>query len=48
MIITLLFSAAISAALSYLNGENDLTDPIIIIAIVLFNAVIGVIQESRA
>lgn len=48
MIITLLFSAAISAALSYLNGENDLTDPIIIIAIVIFNAVIGVVQESRA
>lgn len=48
MIITLLVSAAISAALSYLTGENDLTDPIIIIAIVIFNAVIGVIQESRA
>lgn len=48
MIITLIISAAISAALSFFMGEGDLTDPVIMLSIVMLNSVIGVIQESRA
>ncbi len=48
MIITLIISAAVSAAVSFFMGEGDLTDPVIILSIVTLNAVIGVIQESRA
>ena len=48
MIIILLAAAAVSFAVSLLQGEADFTDPIIILAIVLLNAVTGVLQESRA
>lgn len=48
MIITLLAAAVISSAMAYLEGTNDYIDSIIIIAIVVFNAVLGVIQESKA
>lgn len=48
MIITLILSAAISAGVSFFMGEGDLTDPVIILSIVILNAVIGVIQEFRA
>lgn len=48
MIITLIASAAISFFVSKANGEQNITDPLIILAIVIFNATIGVIQESRA
>ena len=48
MIVILLAAAAISFALSLLNGEADFVDPIIILSIVVLNAVMGIVQESRA
>ena len=48
MIIVLLAAAAISMSVSLLNGERDFADPIIILAIVVLNAVLGVIQENKA
>lgn len=48
MIIILLIAAAISFAISFLQGETDFVDPIIILIIVVLNALFGVIQESRA
>lgn len=48
MIIILLLAAGISAAMSYLEGSGDYIDSIIIIAIVVFNACMGLIQESKA
>lgn len=47
MIIILLIAAAISAAVSVLEGES-LADVIIILSVVLINAVLGVYQESKA
>ncbi len=48
MIITLIVSAIISFAISYFNHDGDILDPVIILSIVFLNAIIGVIQESRA
>ena len=48
MILTLLAAALISFLASYSRGEADFTDPCIILAIVLVNAVIGVFQEQKA
>ena len=48
MIIILIIASALSAGISYLQGENDYVDSIIIIAIVVFNALMGVIQEAKA
>ena len=48
MIITLIIAAIISAIVSKMNGESDYIDSIIIIAIVIFNAVMGLIQEQKA
>lgn len=48
MILTLLAAALISFVASYMQGSADFTDPIIILAIVLINAVIGVWQERKA
>lgn len=48
MILTLLVAAAISFAVSFLKGEIDLVDPIIILSIVIINAVLGVFQEAKA
>lgn len=48
MIIILLISALISALMSYIEKTNDYADSIIIISIVVINAIIGVIQESKA
>ncbi len=48
MILTLIGAAAISTAVSFLNGEKDLTDPIIILVIITVNAVLGVVQETKA
>ncbi len=48
MIIILLVAAAISFVTSIMNGESDYADSIIILCIVIFNAIIGVIQEHRA
>ena len=48
MVIVLIFSAIASFVVSYLGGEKDYLDSIIILAIVVLNAVLGVIQESKA
>ena len=47
MIIVLIIAGIISGAVGYMNGEG-FTDAIIILAIVLLNAVIGVVQEAKA
>lgn len=48
MIIILIISAIISAVVSYLEGTGDYFDSIIIIAIVIFNGIMGLIQEAKA
>lgn len=48
MIIILLVAASISAIMSYMEGTNEYMDAIIIVAIVFFNALMGVIQENKA
>lgn len=48
MILILIFAALISFFVSYMNGEADYIDPVIIFAIILMNAVIGVVQEAKA
>ena len=47
MIIILLIAALISGVLAAVEGES-FTDVIIILAVVLFNAILGVYQESKA
>ena len=48
MIIILIIASIISAIVSKMQGENDYVDSIIIIGIVVFNALMGVIQEAKA
>ena len=48
MILLLLGAAVVSFVVSYWNGEKDFMDSAIIIAIVLLNAFLGIIQESKA
>lgn len=48
MIIILLFAAAISFGISLLGGERDFVDPVIILVIVVLNAILGVVEESKA
>ena len=48
MIIILILAAGISALVSYFEGTGDYFDSIIIISIVIFNGIIGLIQENRA
>ena len=48
MIIILIIASIISAFTSYMQGENDYIDSIIIIAIVVLNAIMGLVQEERA
>ena len=48
MIITLIIAAIISAIISRINGEGDYIDSLIIIVIVIFNAIMGLIQEEKA
>ena len=48
MVIILLIAAGISFFVSTLEGTNDFIDPIIIIGIVVFNAILGTIQEAKA
>ena len=48
MIIILLAASAASFGVSWLKGEADFTDSVIIIMIVVINAVLGVIQENKA
>ena len=48
MIIILLIAAVVSAVVAKLDGSGDYFDSIIIIAIVVFNALMGLIQEAKA
>jgi len=48
MIIMLLAAAAISAVTTIIQGENDFADLIIILAVVLINTVLSLVQESKA
>ena len=48
MIIMLIVAAIISAVVSVYSGENDFADVIIILFVVIVNAVLGVVQESKA
>ncbi len=48
MLIILMIAAAVSAVTGMVSGEGEWTEVIIIIAVVLLNAVLGVIQESKA
>ena len=48
MIIILIIASIVSAVISNMQGENDYIDSIIIIAIVVLNALMGVIQEAKA
>lgn len=48
MILVLIAAAVISFFVSAMQGEADFTDTLIILAIVVLNAVLGVIQEEKA
>ena len=48
MIIILIIASIISALVSKIEGSNDYIDSIIIIVIVVFNAILGLIQENKA
>lgn len=48
MVIVLIIAALVSFGVSYLKGESDFADSIIILLIVILNAVLGLIQESKA
>ena len=48
MIIILIIASIVSAVISYIQGENDYIDSVIIIAIVILNAIMGVVQEAKA
>lgn len=48
MIVILLISAFISGYISYISHEDDYTEPIIILAIVVLNALFGSLQELKA
>ena len=48
MLIILMVAAGVSALTGMISGENEWAEVIIIIAVVLLNAILGVIQESKA
>ena len=48
MLIILLAAAAVSAVTGMLSGHSEWAEVIIILAVVLLNAILGVIQESKA
>lgn len=48
MLIILMAAAGVSALTGVLAGENEWAEVIIILAVVLLNAVLGVLQESKA
>lgn len=47
-VIILFIACIISFATGIIEGKKDFVEPVVILAIVIFNAVIGVYQESRA
>ncbi len=48
MIIILIIASIISAVMAYLEGSHDYMDSLIIIGIVVFNAIMGLVQEAKA
>ena len=48
MLIILLIAAGVSALTSFLAQENEIAEVVIILAVVLLNAILGVLQESKA
>lgn len=48
MIIILIVAAAISGVMAIIEGGEGIADVVIIMAVVLINAVLGVVQESKA
>jgi len=48
MIIILISASIISAIVAKVEGNNDYMDSIIIVAIVIFNAIMGLVQEAKA
>ena len=48
MIVILLAAAAVSFVTARLSGEGGLTDSLVILGIVVLNAVIGTVQQTRA
>ncbi len=48
MVIILLIAAVVSFATAVIGGDADYIDPVVILAIVIMNAVIGTVQENRA
>ncbi len=48
MVLILLLSAGVSFGVSWLRGDGEYIDSVIILAIVVCNAVIGTVQELRA
>ena len=48
MVIMLIVAAAISAATGFIQGEPDFADVIIIMAVVIINSALGVIQEAKS
>ncbi len=48
MLIILMVAAAVSAVTNLMAGHNEMAEVVIILAVVLLNAVLGVFQESKA
>ena len=48
MLVILMIAAAVSAGTNLLAGENEMAEVLIILAVVILNAVLGVFQESQA
>lgn len=48
MIIILICAAILSLLVSYMDGKPDFVDPIIIMMIIILNAFLGVLQETKA
>ena len=48
MLIILMVAAAVSAVTNLMAGHNEMAEVIIILAVVLLNAILGVFQESKA
>ncbi len=48
MLIILMIAAAVSAVTNLMAGHNEMAEVVIILAVVLLNAILGVFQESKA
>lgn len=48
MIIILILAAILSFIVSYMEGDPDYVDPVIILCIIVVNATLGLLQEARA